>query len=117
MPTINVHTTLYGSIAHYAGGRFIAETYVQLEPGAYVSDLLKALGITETERSYLFVNAVLCEVPGFSTTPGEVLHDGDHVGIFSHDYMWPYQYRDGVVMSESLKEALREREVIHNTYR
>ena len=116
MPEISVHTSLYGSIAHHAGGRFVAEAHVKLDPGARVSDLLRALGIPEAERGYLFVNAVLCELPGLSTGAGELLQDGDHVGVFSLDYMWPYQYRDGVVMSESLKKLLKGQEAIHHTY-
>jgi hypothetical protein len=111
-----VHTALYGSIARYANGRFVAEAQVPLEEGSRVSDLLKALKIPDEERGYLFVNAVLCEVPGLSTGSGEELHDRDHVGIFSSDYMWPYQYRDGVPMSESLIKALQARGSMHHTY-
>lgn len=113
---MQIHTSLYGSIARYANGRFVAQCHVQMDPGSHVSDLLKALGVPEAERGYLFVNAVLCELPGLSTGAGEVLHDNDHVGIFSIDYMWPYQYRDGVVMSESLKQTLQGRDPMHHTY-
>ena len=94
----------------------MAEANLELEPGSRVSDLLSALGVPEAERGYLFVNAVLCELPGLSTGAGEILHDGDHVGIFSIDYMWPYQYRDGVVMSESLKQILKGHDAMHHTY-
>lgn len=113
---MQIHTSLYGSIARYANGRFVAECHVQLDPGSRVSDLLRAIGIPESERGYLFINAVLCEVPGISTGEGDLLQDGDHVGIFSIDYMWPYQYRDGVVMSERLKQKLQGRESMHHTY-
>lgn len=113
---IKIHTSLYGSIAHYANGRYVAEANVELEPGARVSDLLSALGIPEAERGYLFVNAVLCELPGLSTGAGEILKDGDHVGVFSITYMWPYQYRDGVIMSESLKQILKGSDAMHHIY-
>ena len=113
---MQIHTSLYGSIARFANGRYVAEAHVHLETGARVNDLLRALGIPEAERGYLFINAVLCELPGLSTGAGEVLNDRDHVGIFSLDYFWPYQYRDGVVMSESLKEALKGRDAMHHSY-
>lgn len=112
----NIHASLYGSIAHYANGRYVAEANVKLEPGSRVIDLLRVLGIPEEERGYLFVNAVLCELPGISTGAGEILHDGDHVGVFAITYMWPYQYRDGVVMSESLKQLLKGQQAMHNIY-
>jgi hypothetical protein len=78
---------------------------------------LNHLGIPEEERGYLFINAVLCDVPGLVTSSTESLHDGDHVGIFSVDRIWPYQYRDGIRMSQSLREALRERGAMHHSYK
>jgi hypothetical protein len=51
----------------------------------------------------------------------EIVHDeplrgGAHVGVFSTGYMWPYQYRDGIRMSDPLLEALREYGAMHNVY-
>jgi hypothetical protein len=117
MPPITVNVSLYGAIARFGNGRHVAQAQVPLEPGAHVSDLLNQLGIPETERGYLFINAVLCEVPGLSTGPGELLRDGDRVGVFSVDRLWPYQYRDGIVMSESLKGLLGSRGAMHHSYR
>jgi hypothetical protein len=116
MQPIRVTTALYGSIARYGQGRHVAQVEACLDPGAHVADLLARLGIPEAERGYLFVNAVLCEVPGLSTGQGELLHDGDHVGIFSADRLWPYQYRDGIVMSASLKAVLASRGAMHHSY-
>lgn len=116
MAHILVNVNLYGSIAKRAGGKHIAQLNVHIHSGAYISDLLAQLGIPEEERGYLFQNAVLCEVPGLSSGQGEPLKDGDHIGIFSIDYMWPYQYRDGVPMSDSLKQALAVRGAMHHTY-
>ena len=79
-------------------------------------ELLKQLGIPESERGYLFINAVLCEVPGISTNANELFNDGDHVGIFPVDRLYPYQYRDGLPMSEGLKKTLEERGAIHHSY-
>jgi hypothetical protein len=116
MPIIHVNVSLYGSIARFGNGRHIAQLEIAFEPGAHTSDLLNQLGIPEAERGYLFINSVLCEVPGLSTGSGELLHDGDHVGIFSVDRLWPYQYRDGIPMSPSLKKLLTSREAMHHSY-
>lgn len=117
MTPIKVNVSLYGSLARIAGGRYIAQKTVELEPGACKADLLAQLGIPAEERGYLFINAVLCDVPGLTTEGLEPLQDGDHVGIFSITHMWPYQYRDGVRMSEELRKALQEHGAMHNVYR
>jgi len=88
-----------------------------MEPGACKADLLAQLGVPAEERGYLFINAVLCDVPGLTTDGLDPLQDGDHVGIFSVNYMWPYQYRDGVKMSEELRKALQKHGAMHNIYR
>lgn len=116
MPTINIHVSLYGSLARLGGGHHIAERVVELPYGACKADLLTELGVPPEERGYLFINAVLSDLPGLETDGLDPLSDGDHVGIFSITYMWPYQYRDGVRMSESLKRALKEGSVMHNVY-
>jgi hypothetical protein len=115
--SFNIHVSLYGAIARFGGGRFVAQVTVELEPGARVSDLVERLGIPTDERGYVFVNAVLCEVPGLSTGAGALLQAGDHVGIFAADRLWPYQYRDGVVMSPSLKALLATQGAMHHGYR
>jgi hypothetical protein len=116
MPTIHVNVSLYGSIARFGNGRHVAQVEVEFEPGARLCDLLARLGIPEAERGYLFINAVLCEVPGLSTGSSQLLCNGDHIGIFSVDRLWPYQYRDGIPMSESLKKLLAAREAMHHSY-
>jgi hypothetical protein len=90
---------------------------VDLEPASGKRELLNLLGIPNEERGYLFINAVLCEVPGMETGANELLHDGDHVGVFSIDRLWPYQYRDGIRMSEGLQTALREHGAMHHSYK
>ena len=116
--TIKVNVSLYGSLARFGGGHYVAQVDIELAPGAKKSDLLACLEIPESERGYLFINAVLCDVPGLATTPTqEPLQDGDHVGIFSIDRLWPYQYRDGVRMSEELTTLLKERGAMHHSYR
>ncbi len=114
---LKVNVSLYGSLARFGGGRYVSQVDVELEPGSGKEDLLEYFGIPENERGYLFINAVLHEVPGVSTKANEPLKDGDHVGIFSVDRLYPYQYRDGLPMSEALKKALQENGAIHHSYR
>ena len=94
----------------------MATKEVELPDGACKTDLLAQLGIQNEERGYFFINAVLCDVPGLITGEGQVLNDGDHVGIFSIDRIWPYQYRDGVRMSAELTEALKIHGAMHHSY-
>jgi len=114
---LKVNVSLYGSVARFGGGRYVAQIDVELEDGAGKADLLSQLGIPDEERGYLFINAMLCEVPGLSTEANELLNYGDHVGIFSVDRLFPYQYRDGLPMSDGLKEALKEHGAIHHSYK
>ncbi len=114
MLTINV--TLYGPLAQFAGGKYIAQKAVELKDNATIRDLLDYFGIPYDQKSYLFINAVLCDMPGLLASLDEVLKDEDRVGIFSLQHMWPYQYRDGIRMSETLTETLREHGAMHNTY-
>ncbi len=113
---IKVNIVIYGSLSQKFGGRHIAEVAEELPEGSTKADLLAHLGISPQERSYIFINAVLCDVPGLITEGSELLNDKDHVGIFARDYIWPYQYRDGVRMSEGLKRAMQEHGAMHNVY-
>ncbi len=115
MPTINV--TLYGDIAHYGSGKHIAIMDLDLPDGAVIDTLLQEISLPSSERGYLFVNAVLYDAPGLYASKDEVLQNGDHVGIFSIRHMWPYQYRDGIRISNSLKAAMEESGPMRNTYR
>ncbi len=115
MPTINV--TLYGDIAHYGSGKHIAIMDLDLPEGAVIDTLLQEISLPSTERGYLFVNAVLYDAPGLYASRNELLQEGAHIGIFSIRHMWPYQYRDGIRMSDSLKAAMEESGPMRNTYR
>lgn len=114
---MKIDVSLYGSLARFGGGRYVAQMKVELEPNSGKAELLEQLGIPKNERGYLFINAVLCEVPGLSTGANELLNHGDHVGIFSVDRLYPYQYRDGLPMSEGLKMALKEHGAMHHSYK
>lgn len=114
---INVTVSLYGSLARFGGGHYVAQVNVELESNSGKAELLVQLGIPDHERGYLFINAVLCEVPGINTGANELLNDGDHIGIFSVDRLYPYQYRDGLPMSDGLRKALQEHGAMHHSYR
>jgi hypothetical protein len=113
---IQVNISLYGSIAAYAGGKYVATAVLELEKGATISDILDKLGIPQEEKGYLFIDHVLCDAPGLNASMSEILQDGAHVGVFSTTHMWPYQYRDGIRMSKSLTEAMKEKGTMRNTY-
>ena len=117
-PTIGVNVTLYGPLAKFAGGKYIAQEVVALKEGAVIRDLLDHFGISYDQRGYLFVNNILCDMPGLLASLDEMLEDNARVGIFSLQHMWPYQYRDGIRMSETLTETLAKRDggMMHNTY-
>ena len=114
--TIVVNVSLYGPLAKYGGGKHVAQKDIKFEAEAEIKDLLEHLGIPPEEKSYLFINAVLCDAPGLSASLHEPLNDGDHVGIFSLQHMWPYQYRDGIRMSDSLEKTLQQHGKMRNTY-
>jgi hypothetical protein len=116
MPTVTVNVALYGTLSRIGGGRHFAQFDYELESGSCKHDLLAQLGIPEEERGFLFINAVLHDVPGLSAESREPLKTGDHIGIFSTTYMWPYQYRDGVKISEGLRKVLLEHGSMHHTY-
>ena len=117
MPSIKVHVSLYGDLAQYAGGRHVAQTEIMLNSSQKIGDLLDILAISTDKKGYIFKNAVLCDVPGLDAARDEPLCDGDHLGLFSRRHMWPYQYRDGIRMSDNLARALRKSGAVHNIYK
>ena len=114
---ILVNISLYGPIAKYAGGKYIAILDLELDDTATIQDALKKIKLPLDEKGYLFINSTLCDMPGLNASINEPLKNGDHVGIFSTTHMWPYQYRDGIRMSETLKEATKEKGAMRNSYR
>ncbi len=110
--------TLYGTISKYAGGKYIAQKNVDIQQGDTIQTILDAFNIPYDQKSYLFINNILSDMPGLNASLGEKLKDGDRVGIFSPHHMYPYQYRDGLPMSASLTKLLKEREggAVHNIY-
>ncbi len=118
MRTIQITLTLYGPLAKFAGGKYIAQKSVELKEKRRVRDLMDKFEIPYDQKSYLFINNILSDMPGLNASLDEVLTDDARVGIFSLQHMYPYQYRDGLPMSDALTEILREREggAMHNAY-
>jgi hypothetical protein len=116
MTPMCIDVALYGTIAKYGGGSHVAQLKVDLQPEGCVGELLDKLGVAAPEKGYIFINAVLADMPGLNAARLEVLHDGDHVGIFSITHMWPYQYRDGFPMTARLTEEVRRRGALHHSY-
>jgi hypothetical protein len=116
LENISVNVALYGPLARRLGKRYVASEEIELPAGSMFADLLHHLHIQTEERGYVFINSVLCDVPGLNAAVHQVLNTGDHVGIFSLESMWPYQYRDGIPMSDALKAAMEKFGAMHHTY-
>ena len=114
---IIVNLALYGPIAKHAGGKYIATLDLELDDTATIQKILEKIKLPSNEKGYLFINSTLCDMPGLNASLNEPLKNGDHVGIFSTTHMWPYQYRDGIRMSESLKQISKEKGAMRNSYR
>jgi hypothetical protein len=116
MTSICIDVALYGQIAKYGGGTHVAQLKVEVPPDACVGNLLDKLGVGAGEKGYIFINAVLADMPGLDAARLEELHDGDHVGIFASSHMWPYQYRDGIRMTNRLAAEVSQRGALHHSY-
>lgn len=108
--------TLYGDIARYGEGKHIAILDLDLPEGASLDQLLQEISLPSSERGYLFINNILHDAPGLYASKNDPLHDGDQIGIFSIRHIWPYQYRDGIHMSDSLKAAMLKSGPMRNVY-
>lgn len=115
--TVKIHIAIYGSLARRHGGFHLVTFIKEIGTNVTKKDLMVELGIAEEERGYVFINAVLCDMPGLATDSDGPFKDGDHIGIFSITHMWPYQYRDGIRMSANLRAALQKHGAMHNIYR
>ena len=117
MSDITVDVALYGPVARCVGKKHLAQMTVQIKDGTTLGGLLQRWAIEKDDTGFIFINAVLCDVPGMNVSHDLVLQDGDHVGVFSRVHMWPYQYRDGARMTEALKRALQAKGAMHHSYR
>ncbi len=100
----HIEVALYGPIAHAGGGKHVAVFEMEIPEPATVGGLLERLGLQAEEIGLVFINHVLHDLPGLHLSLNDELHDGDHIGIFAENYVWPYHYRGGAPMSPKLAE-------------
>ncbi len=127
---MTVEVWLYGPVSRY--GKEIDQDLVQdrrveasygqlhlrLREGSTVTDLLEHLKLPPEEKGITFINGNLAAMPGVDTDRDVELHDGDRVGISHRRSMWPFQYRFGASLDETLRDSFRERKDrgIHHAY-
>jgi len=111
---MKIEVALYGSIARKAGGRHLKVLSMELPQGARIRDILDKFNLKPEEIGLVFINAVLHDLPGPHLSLEDEVHDGDHVGIFAEDYVWPYHYRGGAPMSPKLKEYVSTHEYLRH---
>ena len=109
MPKIAADVWLYGSLAFYGGkaaqGSF-ANVKMYLPEGSTMADLLARLGMRTEERGITFINGQLSAMPGLQPDLGHILRDGDRVGLFDLNSMWPFQYRHGAMLTDEMAHAM-----------
>ena len=121
MKEVSMEVWLYGPLARYgkeADEGSFAKLKIGLPEGSTMSDLLKHLRIPDEERGITFVNGQLSAMPGLKPDLNHMLSEGDRVGIFHLQSMWPFQYRHGVKMTEEMDRvvATGKDSSLHHTY-
>lgn len=102
---------LYGELRKYGGPAQqigYAQIVVEAPEGFRMRDLFDRLNMATTERGITFVNGNLSALPGFQPDLDHPFQDGDRVALFDLRSMWPFQYRNGAAMTESLRNAVAE---------
>ena len=79
MSDITVDVALYGPVARCVGKKHLAQMTVQIKDGTTLGGLLQRWAIEKDDTGFIFINAVLCDVPGMNVSHDLVLQDGDHV--------------------------------------
>ena len=72
-------------------------------------DLIEQLGLPLEKKGITFINAQLTDMPGLAADLKRELQDGDRIGLFHEQSMWPFQYRFGASTSPELTEAMHLR--------
>lgn len=128
--TMAIEVWLYGPISQYGNKideelverRRVesshAELHLELPAGSRLTHLFDYLKLPAEERGITFVNGDLAAMPGVDTEHEVELHDGDRVGISHRRSMWPFQYRFGASLDETLQDSFRQRKDrgIHHAY-
>jgi hypothetical protein len=106
---IAVDVWLYGRLAYYGdrtkNGSF-ANQRIGLPKGSTMADLISCLGMPNEERGITFINGRLSAMPGLQPDLGHLLQDGDRVGFFDLKSMWPFQYRQGAMLTDEMSCAM-----------
>jgi hypothetical protein len=106
---IAVDVWLYGRLAYYGdrtkNGSF-ANKRICLPKGSTMADLISCLGMPNEERGITFINGRLSAMPGLQPDLGHLLQDGDRVGFFDLKSMWPFQYRQGAMLTDEMSGAM-----------
>jgi hypothetical protein len=57
-------------------------------------------------------------MPGLQPDLGNILCDGDRVGLFDPKSMWPFQYRHGAGLTDEMERAMAAEKDhgLHHTY-
>jgi hypothetical protein len=117
---ITLDLYLYGALSHYVKSDTpgCANLKMPLPENSTIGDLLLKLKIPTLERGITFINGNLSALPGIQQDLGHVLHDQDRVAFFDLKSMWPFQYRQGVQMTDELSEKLSvdPEKGIHHSY-
>ncbi len=127
---MTVEVWLYGPISRYGKEideelvqdrrveRSYAELHLRLPEGSTVAHLLDLLRLPPEEKGITFINGKLAAMPGVDTDRDVELHDDDRLGISHRRSMWPFQYRFGASLDETLKDSFRQRKDrgIHHAY-
>lgn len=118
---IKLEVWLYGPLARYGGDLSRgshAQLYLEVPKGTTMRELLARLGMPVEEKGITFINGQLTDMPGLAADWERELKDGDRIGLFSPQSMWPFQYRFGAHMGSELQEALQNRPdgAIHHAY-
>jgi len=118
---IKLEVWLYGSLARYGGvlsrGSY-AQLHLEVPEGMTVGELCTRLGMSAEERGITFINGWLTAMPGVPADLERELKDGDRIGLFPPESMWPFQYRFGAPIDSELRAALRRRPegAVHHTW-
>ena len=121
MSDIVVDVWLYGTLARHGGekgqGSF-ANLQMRLPGRSTLADLLTSLKMRTEERGITFINGQLSAMPGLQPDLGHILHNGDRIGLFDLNSMWPFQYRHGAMLTDEMAHAMdaEKDHGLHHTY-
>ena len=111
MASIVADVWLYGPLARHGGDAdqaSFARGQAPLPEDSTMADLLAPLGMPTEERGITFINGQLGAMPGLQPDLVHVMQDGDRIGIFDLESMWPFQYRDGAAMIGEMAGAMSQ---------